>query len=268
MSFSADWLALREPHDARARNPGVVNEVVASVAGKHAVRLVDLACGTGSTMRALAPKIPATQHWQLVDNNLSLLARASGAAPLAAVSFTTVPLDIHYDLEAALDGPVDLVTTSALLDLVSETWLDRLVVETAARSIPLYAALTYDGRAEIGPAHSHDAAILEAVNKHQRQDKGFGAALGPAAAASAIARFEALGYSVTRGPADWRLNPSEARMQMEIFSGWASAARETGDLPLAGIIEWLTFRRDAIAAGRSSLHVGHIDFFAAPTTPR
>src|ERR1035437_5568276 len=52
-----------------------------------------------------------------------------------------VTLDLNRNLEAALDGPVDLVATSALLDLVSETWLDRLAGEIAARSIPLYAAL-------------------------------------------------------------------------------------------------------------------------------
>ena len=39
---------------------------------------------------------------------------------------TAVPLDLNRDLEAALDGAVDLVTTSALLDLVSERWLDQL----------------------------------------------------------------------------------------------------------------------------------------------
>jgi SAM-dependent methyltransferase len=268
MSFSADWLKLREPHDARARNPVVLDAVAESLAGKGALGIVDLACGTGSTLRAIAPLIPATQNWQLVDNNLSLLARASAMVPPAGVRFNTVPIDINYDLEAALDGPIDLVATSALLDLASADWLQRLVVEVVARSIPIYAALTYDGRAEISPKNSHDDAILAAVNAHQRRDKGFGPALGPMAASTAAARFEALGYSVVQGAADWLFAPADREIQAEIFAGWASAAREMGTLPLADIVAWLTFRRDEIAAGRSSLRVGHIDFFAAPTSTR
>jgi hypothetical protein len=41
---------------------------------------------------------------------------------------------------------LDLITTSALLDLVSADWLERLTVEAAARRLPIYAALTYQGR--------------------------------------------------------------------------------------------------------------------------
>src|SRR5262249_39044547 len=67
------------------------------------------------------------------------------------VPVTTTLVDLARDLELALDGPLDLVTTSALLDLVSAEWLDRLVVEVAARRLPFYAALTYDGRAVAGP---------------------------------------------------------------------------------------------------------------------
>ena len=266
--FSADWLALREPHDARARNPAVLNAVVASLKGYPSIRIVDLACGTGSTLRVLAPRFPAGQHWRLVDNDLSLLARASAMAPPAGGTFTTAPLDLNRDLEAALDGPIELLTTSALLDLVSESWLDRLVVETLARSIPIYAALSYDGRIEISPSHSLDAAIVAAVNAHQRRDKGFGPALGPMAASAAIARFESLGYSVVHGAADWVIGPQDREIQLENFAGWASAAREIGDLPLADTVQWLTFRRDEIAAGCSSLRVGHVDIFARPIGTR
>jgi hypothetical protein len=265
--FSADWLALREPHDVRARNPAVLDAVIASLKVHRSIRIVDLACGTGSTLRVLSPRLAAQQNWRLADNDLGLLARASATTKPAGVTVTTIPLDLNRDLEAVLDGPVDLITTSALLDLVSEPWLERLAVEIVARSIPLYAALSYDGRIEIGPSDSLDVKIIDAVNAHQRTDKGFGPALGPAATSAAIARFEALGYSVVHGISDWVIGAQDREFQMEILGGWASAAREI-DVPLADTVEWLTRRRDAVAAGRSLLRVGHVDFFAAPTATR
>jgi hypothetical protein len=109
---------------------------------------------------------------------------------------------------------------------------------------------------------------MPAMNIHQRGDKGFGPALGAAAASTAIARFESLGYSVVHGTADWLFDATDRDIQRETFSGWASAAREVDNLPLARIVEWLTFRRDEIAAGRSSLRVGHVDFFARPIGSR
>lgn len=266
--FSADWLALREPFDLQARNADVSNAVAASLKKLSIVRIVDLACGTGSTLRALSPRLAAQQNWRLADNDLGLLARASAMQLPKNTTVTTLALDLNRDLEAALDGPVDLVTTSALLDLVSEPWLERLAVEIAARSIPLYAALSYDGRIEFTPSDQLDAAVVTAVNAHQRTDKGFGPALGPAAATYAIARFKSLGYSVVRGAADWVIGPDDRDMQMEVLAGWAGAARETGELTIADAATWLTRRRGAVTAGISSIRVGHVDLFAAPMRTR
>jgi SAM-dependent methyltransferase len=268
MSFSASWLSLREPYDLQARNTGVRKAVTSAFKGAPSLRIVDLACGTGSTLRALSPYLPLHQHWRLADNDLSLLARASETAHPDGVTIAAVPLDLNRDLEAALDGAVDLVATSALLDLVSEAWLERLVVEIAARAIPLYAALSYDGRVELSPSDPLDAKIIATVNAHQRTDKGFGPALGPTAASFAIKRFETLGYSVAHGASDWVIGSDDRDMQMEIFSGWASAAREMRDPPLTDIVEWLTRRRGFVTAGPSSMRVGHVDIFARPIGTR
>jgi len=267
-AFSAEWLALRERYDAEARNPNVLDTVAASLKGLHSIRIVDLACGTGSTLRALGPRLAAPQNWRLADNDLSLLGRALAMPRTNNIAVEGVPLDLNRDLEAVLDGPVDLIVTSALLDLVSDVWLERLVVETVTRSIPVYAALSYDGRIELGPTEPLDAAVTAAVNAHQTTNKGFGPALGPVAGAAAIAKFEKLGYSVVHGASDWVVGPSDRDMQLEIFSGWASAAREIGDVSLADTVSWLTRRRDLVANGRSSIRVGHVDFFARPTTTR
>jgi len=266
--FSADWLALREPYDARARNRDVLDAVAAAVAARGAVAVVDLACGTGATLRAIGNRLPGRQDWRLVDNNLSLLARAAQSAPVKGRVVRATPVDLNRDLEAALDGPVDLVTTSALLDLVSPDWLDRMAVETAARRLPVYAALSYDGRVTFDPADPLDDAVIAAVNEHQQTDKGFGRALGPRAAAAAIARFKALGYAVIEGRSDWRFGPRDRPIQLDMLAAWAGAARETGKVSLPEAAAWLTRRRDHVSAGRSAIVVGHVDFFARPIATR
>jgi SAM-dependent methyltransferase len=261
--FSAAWLALREPYDRRARNAAVLDAVASAFAELPSIQIVDLACGTGASIRALASRLPARQVWRLVDNDLSLLTRAP-VAPSSQITVTTVPIDLNHDLEMALDGAIDLVTISALLDLVSEEWLQRLAVEAAARRLPVYAALSYDGRIEMLPADSTDAAVVASVNAHQRSDKGFGPALGPAAAAAAIEKFERVGYAVVRGDADWMFDPADRDIQAEILSGWAAAAREVGELALPDVTGWLTRRHDFVTAGLSSIRVGHVDLFASP----
>src|SRR5436190_18508209 len=168
MSFPAGWLTLREPYDRRARNAAVLDAVAAWAAQRSSVAAVDLACGLGSTLRAVSERLPKRQNWRLVDNDLSLLARASGLAQPPDLTVTSVPVDLARDLEVALDGPVEMVTTSALLDLVSHEWLERLATEAAARRLPVYAALSYDGLATLDPADPLDTAIVDAVNQHQR----------------------------------------------------------------------------------------------------
>jgi SAM-dependent methyltransferase len=266
--FSTDWLTLREPHDRRARNAAVLDTVAAALAPCSPVRVVDLACGTGSTLRALGPHLAGRQHWTLIDNDPVLLARALAVPVAGGVAVTAIRLDLNRDLKTALDGAVDLVTNSALLDLVSESWLDRLATTLAARAIPFYAALSYDGRVVFTPHDPLDAAIIAEVNQHQHTDKGFGPALGPDAAGFAVARFKALGYSVQQGTSDWAIAPGDRDMQGELLAGWAGAAYDTGALSPVEITDWLARRRDAVAGGGASLRVGHVDFFATPSAMR
>ena len=129
--FSAEWLALREPYDLAARNPVVLAALQAAFRGQSAISVVDLACGAGATLRAIGERLPPRQNWRLVDNDLGLLAKAAalGRPPLIVVAART--LDLSRDLELALDGPLDLVTASALLDLVPDDWLELLAVEAA-----------------------------------------------------------------------------------------------------------------------------------------
>jgi hypothetical protein len=53
--FSAEWLSLRERYDCAARNAKVLDAVRGHFAGQTAIAVVDLACGTGSTVRTVGP---------------------------------------------------------------------------------------------------------------------------------------------------------------------------------------------------------------------
>jgi hypothetical protein len=264
-SFSAEWLALREPYDARARNSAVFAALAACVEQCRFMRFVDLASGLGAMVRALAPRFSVPQMWRLVDNDRDLLAYARRmTTPSAALSIELRELDLNRHLEDALDGTIDLVTASALLDLVSESWLDQLLSQIVSRGLLFYTTLTYDGRAEIEPADPLDLAIISAANIHQRTDKGFGPALGPTAAPAAIARFQSMQYSVVTGTSDWLMGPDDGEIQMKLFAAWASVTAVIGGASQSDTAGWLTRRRDAVIAGRSSIRVGHIDLLAMP----
>jgi hypothetical protein len=266
--FTAEWLSLREPYDRAARNPSILGAVVDAFRGATSIRVVDLACGAGATLRALQARLPRRQNWHLVDNDLGLLGRASMLGRPPDLNVVATPLDLVRDLELALDGALDLVTTSALLDLVSLEWLDRLAVEVAARRVPVYAALTYDGRTVIEPSDGFDARILAQVDAHQRTDKGFGPALGPSAAARSTERFESVGYKVLQDQSDWLIGPNDRTIQEVIFASWAEIALATDTVAGDLVTGWLGRRRACLTEGRSILRLGHVDIFARPIALR
>jgi len=74
-----------------------------------------------------------------------------------------------------------------------------------------------------------------------------------------------VGYTVVSGASDWEFAPEDRAIQLEVLAGWAGAAGELGDLPKAAIDSWLARRRELVAAGRSSMRVGHVDVFATAT---
>jgi SAM-dependent methyltransferase len=257
VSFDLAWLALREPADAAARDPGLLEAAIAHLAGEAAPRVLDLGCGSGATCRAFAGR-PRGVRWRLVDNDPVLLAAASRAC---GAGVEVVRQDLADIERLPLEG-VRLVTASALLDLCSRAWIGALASRLAAAEIGVYAALSYDGRLRWEPAAEGDAAVVTAFNRHQRRDKGLGPALGPEGAASLAAELGRRGYRVGTAPSPWRLGPAEAALQRAMIDGVARAAGEV-ELAAGG---WAQARR--AASGASTCIVGHLDVLALPAGAR
>ena len=276
-TFDPAWLALREPVDHRSRADAAMSLLGRAWRAGGWSRIVDLGSGTGSNLRYLAPRLPGIRSWTLVDRDADLLARATVPGD---VETTRVVGDLATEgLDAIAESNADLVTASALLDLVSKEWLGALVAACRESGRAALFALSYDGgiqwhAAEGDPRPADDpddSLIRRSVNAHQRRDKGLGPALGPMAGLHAEAAFRAAGYRAWLLPSPWRLGPADAELVRALVEGWEAAAIEqlreaspAGSTDVDRVRSWAGRRRATIESGRFGLTVGHLDLLTLP----
>jgi trans-aconitate methyltransferase len=248
--FSETWLSLREPADAAARS----RELVALLPGP--IRTIrDLGCGTGSLGRWLAPQLPGPQHWIMADRDPALLAYARAHMPFPGVTVETALGDVTELTPADLTG-VDLVTCSALLDLLTAEEVASLAGTCSeARTTALFT-LSVSGEVVLDPALATDTAIEAAFNEHQRREVAGRRLLGPDAPAAAAAAFQKAGATVVTRPSPWRLGPEQAALTAEWLRGWAGAAGN--QQPGLRTENYLKER----LADPPSATIGHVDLLA------
>jgi ubiquinone/menaquinone biosynthesis C-methylase UbiE len=285
--FSADWLRLREPFDIAARAQAAADLDLAGWVPRlprckdPGLQVLDLGCGTGASLRALAPLLGAGQRWQVFDHDAELLAQwpqvlspwaeqhghrltpSAQTLEIAGAGFDVCvqrhTLDLAQDLAALPWHETDLVTASALLDLVSADWLAQLVGCCQRTGASALLALSVDGRMVWTPQDAADPMVRERFEQHQRGDKGFGPALGPSAPAQGRALFERAGYAVRTGRSDWQVR--DATMQRALIDGIASAAIEQDSNAAPALNAWR--ERRLAQAGRCTLQIGHQDLIAS-----
>jgi len=228
---------------------------------------MDLGTGTAANIRYLAPRLGGEQSWLPVDNDVALIAEQPAQLRGAHFRCTLTPMqvDLATQLHSLPFAGCNLVTASALLDLVSAAWLDQLARHCAEAGASVLFALSYDGRVAWSPSDPDDEWLRALINRHQQGNKGFGPALGPGATAHARKAFAALAYSVHTIASDWAIEPDALQMQSELIDGWIAAACEIAAEDQLRVIEWGRRRKVHLLAGRSRLRVGHQDFIAWPT---
>lgn len=263
--FSAEWLALREPADHAARNLEVLAATVRYFGGRETIEVLDLGAGSGSNLRALAPHLPGRQSWRLIDHDSALIRAATAALPEwtrrsgLSIEVTCQQADLSGGVAAILETSPDLVTAAAFFDLVSTEWIDRFVEFLAARGLPLYTTLVYNGEESWQPPHPVDAAVNAAFNLHQGGDKGFGPAAGPRAAEILSDALRVRGYEVVLGDSPWRLSSADKGLIKPLVAGIAAAVAQTGRIASEDLRDWLNAR-----SAPASCIIGHTDLLAIP----
>jgi trans-aconitate methyltransferase len=265
---STGWLALREPADAAARAPELVDDLRRALPPTARLVIHDLGCGSGSMGRWLAPLLPGPQHWVAHDRDADLLAIAIANLPGPAANGAAVTVETkHSDITRLQPGELTdatLITASALLDMLTEEELSRLIDTCASAGCPVLLTLSVVGRVRLIPAHSMDERVAAAFNTHQRRSTERGRLLGPDAVALAADEFARLGAAVHVRPSPWRLRARQSELAVEWFTGWVGAACAQ-DLELAGETGAYTLRRLAEArAGQLDVTVEHADMLILP----
>lgn len=292
--FSSQWLSLREPFDIAARAEAAAQPPIKAhlahwraADASDTLGVLDLACGHGANLRALAPQLGGLQQWRLVDHDPALLAAlpvalqrwaqqqgyhylAHGAASGCRIdgrgfsaSASWQRLDLSRELGSLDLAHTTLITASALLDLVCAAWLQRLVERARAAGAAMLWALSVDGRMSWEPADADDPTVHALFGQHQHRDKGFGPALGPQAPAVALAQLAQAGYRSTAARSDWQVaGATGSPMLRAMIDGIAGAALEQAPSMHERVHAWQAGRIASIE--RSRLRVGHVDILATP----
>jgi hypothetical protein len=261
----AGWLALRVPADNAARAstvdtllPRLVQYLAAAGAADSGDEVIDLGSGTGANHRWLSPRLPFRQDWLLIDHDQAL----QGHAPVAPrTRLLTADIGI---LTSVLDRPgvAQLVTCSALLDVLTVDQLEVIGSALATARRPALFSLTVTGAMELSPPDSFDSHLLRAFNDHQRR----GGRAGPDAAPRLSRTLAAKGCIVWTTDTPWLLdwhNNGEFVRRFLIDRVVAAVAQEPS-LTSAGAA-WLALRLAQLDEHILEISVGHRDMLVLPT---
>lgn len=280
--FSGQWLETREPADHAARSEALTDTLAQWLMTRYDQRslhegsapplqLVDIGTGRGSNPAYLVPRVPVPQQWTLVEPDLGLLQAATRR--VEALDAPASPLDLELsadNLESVLPADADLITASALIDLVSESWLAAFAAAIARRRAAVLVVLSYSGQFDLAPPHPSDALVQNLVNQHQHGDKGSGSALGPEATGALAQHLKVDGYQVRTTESPWCLggDGKDAALIDMLMAGWAKAAVEQDGQAIGAVNRWLSDRRGQLTRNELMVTVGHLDLLALPEDER
>ncbi len=265
---SPGWLDLRERADAAARSRALVGDLRRRLPRGRPWVIHDLACGSGSMGRWLAPLLPGPQRWILHDRDADLLALAVTGTPGRAADGAAVAVETRLSDVTQLDrgdlAGATLITASALLDLLTADELAAVVDACAGGACPVLVTLSVTGRVRLDPPDPLDARLAAAFDAHQRRMTPRGRLLGPDAVEAAVAAFRRPGAEVVVRPSPWRLGAAESGLAAAWLAGWVGAACEQ-EPGLA--VEADLYRRRRLKQARArelAVTVGHADLLVLP----
>jgi hypothetical protein len=260
-----DWLVARVTADNAARAatlttllPQLIDYLIDPDLPDATVQIIDLGAGSGANQRWLAPRLPIPQRWLHVDHNPVI----SRSQPLPA---ETVIIDASVEaldqLLASSNGRRQLVTCSALLDVLTTEQITAVCQAAINHRVAAFFSLTVTGDLILDPPHPHDQLLSAAFNDHQRR----AGRPGPDASALTVELLGAAKFAVRIQDTPWQLTADSAPAFVDQLLTERLAAAVAQDPALvAAAADWLDLRRAQLAAGVLRIELAHCDILGLP----
>jgi hypothetical protein len=263
-----NWLAARVAADTAARAatlntlvPDLINYLAMTGDHQDTLGIIDLGAGTGANQRWLAPQLPFRQRWVHLDHD-PMISRSLPLPDDTMIIDDTV--EALSRLLASRGAGRQLVTCSALLDVLPMAQLNAVCRAVIDNRVPALFSLTVTGTLGVVPSHPDDQPLLDAFNDHQRR----AGRAGPEAASLAADALRAAGFDVRCQETPWQLTAA---------SGWAFVGQVLQERLYAAVSQypglaeaanaWLELRRSQLALGIMRVELGHGDLLALPGMP-
>lgn len=267
-TVDANWLAARVAADTAARAttlntlvPDLINYLAVTGDHQDTLEIIDLGAGTGANQRWLAPQLPFRQRWVHLDHD-PIISRSLPLPDDTMIIDDTV--EALSRLLASRDAGRQLVTCSALLDVLPMAQLNAVCRAVIDNRVPALFSLTVTGTFGVVPSHPDDQPLLGAFNDHQRR----AGRAGPEAASLAAEALRAAGFDVRCQETPWQLTAASGRAfvgQVLQERLCAAVSQHPGLAQAANA--WLELRRSQLALGIMRVELGHGDILALPGMP-
>lgn len=286
-NFDIDWLNERYPYDVEARNKTLESKIIAHLAKKSSITLVDIGAGTGSNCLYFIEQLPHTQKWYLIEQNegfkKTTIRRLRDYASYHKYNFerkkdiikitsirrnitVTILNDSLLNLAALVDlKKVDLVLANAVFDLFSAAQITQLVKIITHNKLVFYSTLNYEGMT-FNPADPFDDIFIAAYNEHKERRQVYGKALGKQAGQFMIALFQKQGNIVQSAISKWQIEPMDIKMHYYLLNFMENALAEMDLAPAMqhNFEKWIQRKKDLIIIGQQRLEIAHLDIFVKP----
>jgi len=273
--FDGEWLEAREGPDHRARSVVLTDRLQQWLQRQYDVStgtrlaepavMADIGSGRASNAMYISRRLRIPQVWHLIEQDADLL--TTGMERLRATGLPVIGHNVMLtvdDMDDQLPSTLHLLTASALIDLVSEAWLQALAAAVSRRQAGVLVVLSYAGDFELSPVDSDDVRLKELVNSHQHRDKGSGSALGPDATIRFRQLLQARGLDVYVENSPWRLDGNDVAVVESLLRGWVCAAEEQAPDAEDWLNAWLDRRLSQLERGELQVTVAHYDLLALP----